>query len=854
MSEQHEVFELAAKLSSVDHSINSSAQQAYEGVFSYVNEELTQIMNESSFTQKSNLRARLDSALANVQLFLRYPFLYGKTSIGIITGKAPEGTNFIRKLQKSRGFLACDRQRNLPYVIYDDSISNRISATNRADNTIPLSTHEYILLSNLYKEKINTHDLVKSLAFSASLHHKYINYIVLPRYADVKSSEFSNLATLCKMFFIIHEDTLDYKRLPLSVANHSGPLYIVAASDSSSAQAAFKFLSVNYSWRKVQIISPEEAFSLCSVSDCPQKNFMFYDEILSLLLQLRSHQAITITKHTENIELLAHGTIFADDVRTTMDTLRKQEIARRDHEIKMRTQIDQAVQKVLSLVTEFETALKQNIPNEMLDMLASPNVDYTPDFADIEGRILLLALKCGDQALAGRYLEKFEAQNHPLAYIYRLYYCESAGVEYPSSAITKLQRNISVKPVVLHAKIHFFDVLQISPENRDQLASKLMEKDSDEQYFEACHIERTEGKEKARMRYAAAFNAGNVLAGERLAEYFLEDGAVYSFDMKRLADALIPKAAFEYGKACLDNKRYAQGTTYLRISVALNYTPAVLFYSDRVFNQALRNKKTEDIQTAILLYSFVSKHRLSTDGVVAKLGILYHLQGDYARAKQCFDKDCSLPEASFRLGSMYYHGYGVSKDWEIAKKHLSAAKLQGNHAAGSLLATIQRTETREKNAKRAAGYKKSESGKDTSYSSYQKETSYESTKTHVSSSDNDCFITTATCKSDGKPDDCEELTAFRRYRDETLSQTDEGKALIEEYYRIAPSIVERISQEDNAEEIYSFLYSEYILPGYRLLQLGRGDEAKKLYAKGVIMLANKYGISLSATLPIETIS
>ncbi len=44
------------------------------------------------------------------------------------------------------------------------------------------------------------------------------------------------------------------------------------------------------------------------------------------------------------------------------------------------------------------------------------------------------------------------------------------------------------------------------------------------------------------------------------------------------------------------------------------------------------------------------------------------------------------------------------------------------------------------------------------------------------------------------------------------------------------------------------------MPGYKLLQLGRGDEAKKLYAKGVIMLANKYGISLTATLPIETIS
>ena len=55
MAEQRDVFKLLAKLSSVDHSINSSVQEAYERIFSYVNEDLTKIMNDSSFTQKSNL-------------------------------------------------------------------------------------------------------------------------------------------------------------------------------------------------------------------------------------------------------------------------------------------------------------------------------------------------------------------------------------------------------------------------------------------------------------------------------------------------------------------------------------------------------------------------------------------------------------------------------------------------------------------------------------------------------------------------------------------------------------------------------------------------------------------------------
>ena len=852
MAEQHDVFKLMAKLSSVDHAISSSAQEAYERVFSYVNEDLTKIMNDSSFTQKSNLRAQLDSALDNVQLFLRYPFLYGKTSVGIITGKAFEGIKFIRHLQNSKGFLACDRQRQLPYIIYNDSMGNRIAATNRADNLVSLSTQEYLLMCNLYKDNINTHDLVKSLSFSANLRHKYINYVVLPRYANTQSGEFCNLATLCNLFFIIHEDTLDYKRLPRAVADHSGPIYIVAAPQSQSAKAAFEFLNNNYPWRKVQLISPEEASSVCDLFNRPQRNFIFHDQALSLLLRLREHQAFTINKHTKNIELLAHGTIFSDDVRMTMEKLRKDELDRRDYEIDMQKQIDHAVQNILSLVTEFENALTLNIPSEMLDMLTRLDVEYSSDFADIEGQIVLSALECGDQPLASRYLNKLETQDYPLAYIYRLYYCEAIGADYPPSAIKSLQTNTSNKPIVLQAKIHFYSTLQLSPEDRDNLASKLVRKDTDELYYAACHIERTQGRENARVRYAEAFDAGNVQAGERLAEYLLSEGASYSFEMKRLADALIPKAAFEYGKACLDHKRYAQGITYLRISVSLNYTPAILFYADYVFEKAMKAKNESDIQTAILLFSFISKYHLSTASH-AKLGILFHLQGDFTRAKQYLDQDCSLPEASFRLGSMYYYGNGVSKDWELAKKYLSAAKQQGNNSAGALLAKIQRAQTREENEQRAKGYQVSSAGKKATYSTYKEETNYEAQSKHVSS-DDDCFITTATCKSQGKPDDCEELTAFRKYRDQTLSLTAAGKALIAEYYRIAPGIVECISAEENAKEIYSFLYSEYIKPGYKLLQQGRGEEARNLYAKGVIMLAKKYGISLTATIPIETIN
>ena len=52
-----------------------------------------------------------------------------------------------------------------------------------------------------------------------------------------------------------------------------------------------------------------------------------------------------------------------------------------------------------------------------------------------------------------------------------------------------------------------------------------------------------------------------------------------------------------------------------------------------------------------------------------------------------------------------------------------------------------------------------------------------------------CYITTAVCESQNKPDDCYELMMPRHYRDSYLMQTEEGKRIVEEYYEIAPRIV-----------------------------------------------------------------
>ena len=103
-----------------------------------------------------------------------------------------------------------------------------------------------------------------------------------------------------------------------------------------------------------------------------------------------------------------------------------------------------------------------------------------------------------------------------------------------------------------------------------------------------------------------------------------------------------------------------------------------------------------------------------------------------------------------------------------------------------------------------------------------------------------CYITTAVCESQGKPDHCHELTLFRTYRDETLLATEEGRKLVEEYYDIAPTIVTRINKQEDADLIYKEIWDTYLKPCVRDLETHREDSCKARYIDMVMELKGRY--------------
>ena len=103
-----------------------------------------------------------------------------------------------------------------------------------------------------------------------------------------------------------------------------------------------------------------------------------------------------------------------------------------------------------------------------------------------------------------------------------------------------------------------------------------------------------------------------------------------------------------------------------------------------------------------------------------------------------------------------------------------------------------------------------------------------------------CFITTAVCQELGKPDDCEELTAFRAFRDGYLRQQPDGEALIREYYNIAPGIVTCINTCSDRHASYARIREQYLAPCYEDLLAGREESCKVRYVQMVRDLEREY--------------
>lgn len=102
-----------------------------------------------------------------------------------------------------------------------------------------------------------------------------------------------------------------------------------------------------------------------------------------------------------------------------------------------------------------------------------------------------------------------------------------------------------------------------------------------------------------------------------------------------------------------------------------------------------------------------------------------------------------------------------------------------------------------------------------------------------------CFLTTACVEYKGLPDDCEELTVLRHFRDSYLLALPTGPAMVAEYYRIAPSIVRRIWEEEECAAIWEAMF-QTVQQCVQLIRAGQNAVAMQQYIAKVLLLKQAY--------------
>lgn len=88
-----------------------------------------------------------------------------------------------------------------------------------------------------------------------------------------------------------------------------------------------------------------------------------------------------------------------------------------------------------------------------------------------------------------------------------------------------------------------------------------------------------------------------------------------------------------------------------------------------------------------------------------------------------------------------------------------------------------------------------------------------------------CFLTTAACDLRGLADDCHELVTLRRFRDDILLGSPEGRKLVAEYYMKAPSLIGLVSEVDERDRVWDEI--QFVVT---CIELGEHTQAVAAYA------------------------
>ena len=105
-----------------------------------------------------------------------------------------------------------------------------------------------------------------------------------------------------------------------------------------------------------------------------------------------------------------------------------------------------------------------------------------------------------------------------------------------------------------------------------------------------------------------------------------------------------------------------------------------------------------------------------------------------------------------------------------------------------------------------------------------------------------CFITSAVCRTFGKPDNCQELMAFRHFRDTYMAERNDLSHEVQKYYEIAPAICTAIDSKGDliAKQEYARIWDDHLSKAFEALNNNELEKTYDIYKNMVLSLEKTY--------------
>lgn len=819
-------------------------RKLYDGLYAHFEKTFLPGIEDVSFPRKDRIMQELDEALDDMELGVFFPELPGRTLLGV-TGKSAMQAEF-RELWAMEAAELLEMNRTLPCFVSAKEWQGEIGALNTAGERCVLSAEEYERFNSaLGQQGIDSQQILQAYATGgAKGMFKNTVFVWLPE--DVNWESPFNRCLLRSLDAVVLGNEAAGKKLqPLYEACDREGVRLLVLSESAHQDAA---LLENTA---AEFLSGGQLIPRLQQMDRPRHTCLFSTEMESSRLSFLAYYKEQEGGLKAELKQFSGdlGEIEQDSTRERMQGYRA-EIA---------SEIESLAEEKKKITALFKEFCKQAQDFESLLLNAGQKVKSSAGTRKMQprerclrlwGRMTEKCLAAHLYAKADDYIKGLEKHDYAYAYIYRLRFWQEKGWVLNKYFREELHR-LKDEPnneLVRRAKIYFADELGLRASEFADMAQELPYLETAEEYYYRALFAEMQGRQKeAAAHYKKAYNKGYAAAGEKLMEF--AQGGIGGFSLAEAAEYMLPEACYRYG---LQKRKAGEGNeaaVSLKIAAAKEYLPAISFLAEELYEQIAmevyagqgEETRKNKILNCLALFQYLLR-REPQENVrerKEKVGFLYSWLGDVQRALGMW-RDAGTTEALYRCGCLYQNGAGsIAENLTAAARYFMEAGNRGHELAKAAYSQVCAEQERRKADKKKA-YDKNKK-----YKSKKKKTNYRR------SSSGPCFITTATCMSLQKGDDCEELMAMRAFRDLMKERDSSVKKLIEEYYRIAPEIVRKIDADQSAAEEYRSLWSNCIEKTYGLIRERRYGEATLAYIDMVEGLSRKYHVPLAAGIEEE---